>query len=213
MPTPYSVPKPSTIENALFQKAAGSSFLDFLGFNPCSPGGQTLSPIPTVSAIPDITNVTVSPPKITASLTSATNSTSQPLTTPSLTDSVSKPSPVSTPDPIPKPSQKFLKLAVGIAVPLGGIAIAALVIFLYRADHQRRHAAITSQEPQNDEDSVAFLQRKAELEAVERRRHELHAVDIRYEMETREGRSELHGGVRRQELRGEEHSRELPACT
>ncbi len=51
------------------------------------------------------------------------------------------------------------------------------------------------------------------VEAVERRRYELHAEDIRHQLETRENSCELHGGVRRQELRGEEHSRELEATT
>lgn len=210
LPTPYSVPKPSTIESALFQEAAGSSFLNWLGFNPCRGGGQTISSTGTILTT---TNAVASAPGIAASSISTTNSTSQPLTRPPLTDSISTPSSLPTPIPIPKPSQKNVKLAVGVAVPLGSITISALVVFLWRVHHQRRHVAITSQVPQNEEDSLAFLQRKAELEAEERRRYELHAGDIRHEMETRENRSELHGGARRQELRGEEHSRELPAST
>ena len=60
---------------------------------------------------------------------------------------------------------------------------------------------------------MAFLQQKAELEAEQRRRHEMHEEDVRLELETRETRPELHGGRRWQELRSQEHSRELEAST
>ena len=58
-----------------------------------------------------------------------------------------------------------------------------------------------------------YLQRKGELDA-EQQRHEMEAVDLRYEMD---GEDEIHempveereGNWGGQDLRGEEHSREL----
>jgi len=85
--------------------------------------------------------------------------------------------------------------------------LSALGISLLRIYRKQRHTNTVDQDAQ--EDSLAFLQRKAELEAKERSRYELPALDIRHELETREIRPELHGGLTWQELRGAEHSREL----
>ena len=63
------------------------------------------------------------------------------------------------------------------------------------------------------DDAQPYLQRKAELDD-EQRRHEMEAVDLRYELEGEDcvhEQSEVERpGVRdRQELRGEEYAREL----
>lgn len=73
---------------------------------------------------------------------------------------------------------------------------------------------------ENAETSQPYLQRKAELEAEEKRKHELEAEERRYELE--EDRKIHEKSVERdsqgiaslqvrQELRGEEHSKELEA--
>ena len=67
------------------------------------------------------------------------------------------------------------------------------------------------------EDNQPYFQQKAELEAEEKRKHELEAEERRYELD---GESRIHeisdesshglpSFYVRQELRGEEHSREL----
>ena len=60
---------------------------------------------------------------------------------------------------------------------------------------------------------MAFLQRKAELDAEEIRRHELDAEDVRHELETTENMPGLHGGAVRQEVSGKEFSQELEMPT
>ena len=96
-------------------------------------------------------------------------------------------------------------------MPICASAFVVFAIVLWRTRQKRRRKNSANQDSQDD--SPAFLQRKAELEAAERGRYEVHGEDVRYELETQETRSELHGGVRRQELRGEEHSLELEAYT
>ena len=75
--------------------------------------------------------------------------------------------------------------------------------------------AATSQYGDPKGKSQPYLQQKAELEAEENRKHELEAEERKYEMGTAGERYELSAeeGQRkpscRQELRGEEYSREL----
>ena len=70
---------------------------------------------------------------------------------------------------------------------------------------------------QSQEDTQPYLQRKAELEAEEKRQHELDARELSHEIGSGGERYEMaaerrEGKVRtRQELRGEEHSSELEA--
>lgn len=69
------------------------------------------------------------------------------------------------------------------------------------------------------EDSQPYLQQKAELEAEETRKHELEVGEIRHELDGKiriqeisdESSHGLPSVYQRQELRGEEHSRELEA--
>lgn len=61
------------------------------------------------------------------------------------------------------------------------------------------------------EGNQPYLQQKAELEAEERRRHELEAAGIVHELDGEDGVHELSDTERktRQELKGEEFSQEL----
>ena len=187
MDTPFSFSKPSTTDLAQFQGSAESSFINFLGFTSCSVGIQ-----PT--ALVTIRNVTT---------------TSQPLTSLLLTNTTAPPSSSSSPDR--GKNQKNVRVAVGVTVPIGSVAALVLGIFFWRNYQRRCHSESGSQSPRNPDDSMAFPQQKEELEA-EQRRHEMHE-DVRLELETRETRPELHGGRRWQELRSQEHSRELEAST
>ncbi len=209
--TPFSLTKPSATDSALFQVVAETSFINFLGFSSCSGSGQKIVPTALVSATPYKITATASALGNTASSMNITSSTSKSLITPHSTGIISTPS--SSSIPTSKPNQQTIKILAGVAVPLGSIAISALGISLWRIYRQRRHAKTVNQNLPNQTDSPAFLQRKAELEAEERQRSELHGEDVRHELVTRESRSELHGGARWQELRGEEHSRELEAST
>ncbi len=78
----------------------------------------------------------------------------------------------------------------------------------------REKKAKTQQEGHSQEDVHPYLQQKAELEAEENKRVELEALERRYEMGDEGQRYELaatEDGIMgtRQELRGEEHSKEL----
>ena len=82
----------------------------------------------------------------------------------------------------------------------------------------------------SEEETQPYLQQKAELEAEEKRRLELKAVEVRYEMDGRDDVNEMPGNYarneidtvvrpqmsslkERQELRGEECSQELDASS
>ena len=75
--------------------------------------------------------------------------------------------------------------------------------------------ATTSHDGDPKGESQPYLQQKAELEAEENRKHELEAEERKYEIGSDGNRYELSAeegqmeSRRRQELRGEEHSREL----
>ncbi|KAL9594521.1 MAG: hypothetical protein Q9219_006985 [cf. Caloplaca sp. 3 TL-2023] len=108
-------------------------------------------------------------------------------------------------------------LAAGIV--LATIAI-LMVLFLclkrYRK-HKREHQLESQLRP--TEEDQPYLQRKAELDAEDRRRHELHGKCTRYELDGNNDISEMattaNNSVRdadqRIELRGEEHCKELGA--
>ena len=118
----------------------------------------------------------------------------------------------SSPRPTTRADRVETRLVIGITVLIGVMALIVLGILVLLSYRERlRRAKTGSKNSLSQDDSIAFLQRKAELEAEERRRYELHGEDLRPELETRELRSEIYGGNGRQELRSKEHSRELEA--
>ena len=85
----------------------------------------------------------------------------------------------------------------------------------WRRKEKELNASTTNHVPPHGEsdDAQPYLQRKVELDD-EQRRHEMEAIDLRYELEGEDFVHELseeeRPGVRdKQELRGEEHAREL----
>ena len=112
-----------------------------------------------------------------------------------------------------------VKIANGVAIPvvLLGLVLLGFLVYKRRKNQKTlREEDPTSQDigsPQ--EDSQPYLQQKAELEAEGKRKHELEAQERRYEIGNEGERYELpveEGDLMvrsRQELRGEEHSREL----
>ena len=118
------------------------------------------------------------------------------------------------------------KAAVGVVVPVVAIISFALGMIFYLRRHRKRSQSGKGKNV--SEETQPYLQQKAELEAEEKRRVELEAVEVRYEMDGGDDRKEMPApgsDVRteidtitrppmpslreRQELRGEEFSREL----
>ena len=110
----------------------------------------------------------------------------------------------------------IIGLVVAIVVPVILIAL-SLVYYIRRRRQRKKRAPTPSQDvgKREGEDAQLYFQQKVELDD-EQRRHEMEAVEIRYEMEGEdeirempvEGRQGQVEGVR-QELRGAEHAREL----
>ena len=121
------------------------------------------------------------------------------------------------------------KVATGVVIPV--VAIISLVLgILFYLRRRRKRSESSKHRHGSEEESQPYLQQKAELEAEEKRRLELEAVEVRYEMDGRDHRNEMsaHGSEDgneidtierpitsslndRHELKGEEHSKELEA--
>lgn len=112
------------------------------------------------------------------------------------------------------------KIVIGVAVPLPLVTLAILGVFVWRNIQRRRLVAaaavsVVEKDSAKTEDGQPFLQRKAELEAVERRKHELEARQALSEVTGEDAVFEMPTGKETrmittlQELRGAEHSSEL----
>ena len=112
---------------------------------------------------------------------------------------------------------KQTKIGIGIAIPVAVTALLLLLVPLWRRSRKTKESNGLKEEHAIPEDNQPYLQQKAELEAEEKERHELEAEEKRYEMD---GETRIHeisdesshswpSSYVMQELRGEEHSREL----
>lgn len=108
------------------------------------------------------------------------------------------------------------KIGIGLAIPIAAILSVLIGIASWRRIQKRRTGTpIDEAATLAPDHTQPYLQQKAELEAEERRQYELHAQETRYEMAGEPAIQEISSdeGVRRlsrlQELRGEEHSKEL----
>ncbi len=176
------------IDSALFQEMTESLFVNLLEFTSCSDDRENVVSTSLATAISDTTNLTVFVSRIVISSTTVINSISESLTSSSSMNITLKP--VSFLNSTLKFHQKDAKLTIDIAVSIDSIALFALEISLLRIYRKQRHTNTVDQDAQ--ENSLAFLQRKVELEAKERSRYELLTLDIRHELETRKIRLELH---------------------
>ena len=112
---------------------------------------------------------------------------------------------------------KQAKIGIGVAIPVAVTALVLLIVLLWRRSRKIKESDGLKEENAVPEDNQPYLQQKAELEAEEKRKNELEAEEKRYELdgETRihemsdEGSHGLPYPNVMQELRGEEHSREL----
>ena len=119
---------------------------------------------------------------------------------------------------ISKGPSRQTKVAIAIGVPV--VALLSLAVaFLVRYRHRKIRLVSpkktkAKQEGKSQEDVQPYLQQKAELEVEESRIHELEALERRIEIGNEGERFQLPGNEEdiirgRQELRGEEHSKEL----
>lgn len=111
-------------------------------------------------------------------------------------------------------------LVFGVAIPIPVLAMLLLISCILRRIRRRKQhlmrARVSGGKPLVERDSAQlYFQQKAELDD-EQRRHEMEAVEVRYEMEGGDEIQEIpvegRGRERhfdRQEMRGEEHSKEL----
>ena len=112
-----------------------------------------------------------------------------------------------------------VKIANGVTIPLVFLGLILLGFLVHRRQKNRKtlnEDDPTSQDLGSPQDnSQPYLQQKGELEGEGTQKHELEARERRYEIGSEGGRYELPVEERdlmirsRQELRGEEHSREL----
>ena len=108
------------------------------------------------------------------------------------------------------------KIGIGIAISVV-VMVSLLASFLWLRYRKIKETNALREKQMVPEDSQPYLQQKAELEAEEKRKHELEAEERRYELDgermihemSDESSHGLPSSYLRQELRGEEHSREL----
>lgn len=194
--TPYSVSAASQYADELV--TASSSFFSFLGFTRCDLTGGSIE---TTTVRQPVRSV-ISTPALTTSKSSAT-----------IAPSASVPSPTSA-------GKTRETIGVAASVPATILAIVTLLIIIWR--RRRRRKAFrehTAADDQKVNEHQPYLQRKAELEDEERRKHEFEARERRFELEGETELSEIPAGRDgpwlpppfTQELRGEEHAKEMDA--
>ena len=238
-----SITKPADANPTAFESSVSSLFHDYLGFSTCSGNDNpvviatdlvqiaNLTPTSLSTAIADnldstqavsgaislLRTITTDPFLSTTLVPSASNITSSSPTTSSAAGKMS--SGFTTKD----------KAATGVVIPV--VAIISLVLGIVFYLRRRRKRSESGKDTHgSEEETRPYLQQKAELEAEEKRRLELEAVEVRYEMDGRDHRNEMPAqgnevgneidtierpalsSLREQhELRGEEHSKELEA--
>ena len=220
----FSVSQPATVNSTQFLSTALSSFKNRIGFSLCSGGGVEVSgggvevnnPLPAVTTAPTAS--------ISSLLTLVTSALNQNLTQSNPTGTTT-PNRTST-QPVPTQSSRShdntIKVANAVAIPIAFLGLALLAFLVYKRRKAQKilkgkaEDASSQNKGSPQKDTQPYLQRKAELEAEEKQKHELEARERRYEMGSEGERYELPaGGERdsmrrtRQELRGEEHSTEL----
>ena len=232
----FSITIPATVDSTAYSSSVGSLFEDHLGFSTCEGNGMQAS-IVSLTPLVEVGIGTSSPFATLLQVANATSSplsTNVPTTSPSSAphNSSSSPTIISSAENISPGFSTRDKAATGVVVPV--VAIISFILgVIYLRSRRRRfqnrsHSGNGLADP--SEEAQPYLQQKAELEAEEKRRLELEAVEVRYEMDGGNDRNNLLApgeGVRneidtiarppmpslreRQELRGEECSKELEA--
>lgn len=207
----FSVLQPTKVNSTEFQSVAKDYFTTYIGFSTCSGSGDllvaTVLATPTASKSSTFTPVTSVPDQnSTQFISTGTNGQN-----PSSAHSVSTLSSGSY--------KQKVEVANGVAIPIAALGLALLGFLVYRRRKNKKTLKEGDPTLQDlgspQEDPQPYLQQKAELEAEEKRKHELEAREKRFEMGNEGERYELPVEEEdlmirtRQELRGEEHSKEL----
>ena len=178
-----TITKPTDANSTAFESSITSLFHDHLGFASCS-GNH--NPVQIVTSLVQVANITPDPLETatadpfpsTTLVSSASNITSSSPTTSSVAGNIS--SGFTTKD----------KAATGVVIPV--VAIISLVLgILFYLRRRRKRSESGKDTHGSEEETQPYLQQKAELEAEEKRRLELEAVEVRYEMDGRDYRNEM----------------------
>lgn len=208
---------------------AGSSLAYYIGLAQCDrlvtselvpvSSFTTQSNGTTISAqLVSAVEVSSAPVRTKTETASPTSSAAVTLTGKSNSD-ISLPTVSNTPA-TPAPTKSLgvgAKIAIGTVVPVLLITVLALAIRRILQHRKRKLVDLSNGTGILSDESHPYLQQKGELEAEEKRKYELPAEERRYELEednqiremsTTDSPYEM-STQRTQELRGEEHSREL----
>lgn len=210
----FSVSQPANVNSTEFQSVAKDSFTTYIGFSTCSGSGEEVraTALSNVLATPTASN----PRSLTPVASGPDQNSTQSISTGTDSQNSSSTHSVST-HSLGSYDTK-VKLATGVTIPVALLGLVLLGFLVYRRRKKQKtlEEDLASQDLGSlQEDPQPYLQQKAELEAEEKRKHELEARERRYEMGNEGERYELpveegDSMIRsRQELRGEEHSREL----
>ena len=199
LPTPYTVPV--NLSQPGFSIAAQSSFFDFVGYNICSSTATLPSSTAASAAVP--ATVTHSLPPSSTLLDQTRSPNSVPLVS-------SK-----------KGLDNDVKVGIGVGIPVAALILVALAAIIFRRVREKRPIKMDPRSGNQSEGRQPYLQQKGELEDKEKRVYELESCESRHEIEgsdiaggmaaARDENGEPRSGV--QELRGEEHSKELSCST
>lgn len=217
-----SIAKPANANSTAFESSVTSLFYDYLGFASCIGNDN---PIQIATNLIPVVNITSTP--LSTTIGGPLNSTT--LVYPPSNLVSSNPTTSSAGGNISSGFTAKDKAATGAVIPV--VAIISLVLGIAFYIRRRRKISNFGKDPhRSGEETQPYLQQKAELEAEEKRRLELEAVEVRYELDGRNYRNEmpaqgseveneidtierpaLSSLKERHELRGEEHSKELEA--
>ncbi len=200
---PFTATINASHPNPAFYSVAGSSLVEHIGFVEC------------VLVAPDEFSTTPADLRTTARPLTAINTGA--LANTSTTGPVIPTIPPSSTASAPK---KSFNITADIGMGLGSVFLVVIIAFYIWKLLQYRKPKLNGRRQDADtpsDENRPYLQQKGELEADEKRKYELQAEDRRYEladdnqireMSTTDSPYEM-STQRTQELRGEEHSREL----
>ena len=186
-----------------FLYAAYSSFYAYEGLEGCTASVPPSQFYPTYIGMPASTSATALPSAVPADASVTALASANPTT-----------------DPVPvRHGRSRQIIIVSIVVPIVGLMILLLCFIIIRRYRKKRNLAAFGNDSATTSNMQLYVDRKAELDAEERRKHELEVGEIRHEMEGEDRVFEMpdDGNIRMglassrglQELRGVEHSQEL----
>lgn len=175
--------EPAAADPTAYQKDLTSIFQDH-GFSSCDGNGlrfeygteMILAANATSSLLPTDTVITLTS---TTSPSPASNNSSQSPTISPAAENLS--SGFTTRD----------KAAIGVVIPVVAIISFALGMIFYLRRHRKRKRSQSGRRTNETEENQPYLQQKGELEAEEKRRLELEAVEVRYEMDGGDNSKEM----------------------